>query len=288
MEDDHWEILLERIREQKCTPFLGAGAAAGTLPLGSAIAEGWSREHDYPLEDPHDLARVAQFLAVKLDAMAPKEKIRRLLADAGTPDFAEAGEPHAVLAALALPLYLTTNFDGFMTAALRARGKEPRQELCRWNERLQTRPSVFDSPEGYRPSVDEPLVYHLHGHLDVVESLVLTEDDYFDFLVNIPRIGIPPLIQEALSATSLLFVGYRLADWNFRVLFRGFVELTQPSDRRLSVTVQLPPTRSPELRDRAMQYLSRYFDKKEIVVFWGDAHEFMAELGRRWTESNGR
>ena len=105
---------------------------------------------------------------------------------------------------------------------------------------------------------------------------------------NIPQIGIPPLIQEALSATSLLFVGYRLADWNFRVLFRGFVELTQPSDRRLSVTVQLPPTRSPELRDRAMQYLGRYFDKKEIVVFWGDAHEFMAELGRRWPESNGR
>src|SRR5205807_1593444 len=126
---------------------------------------------------------------------------------------------------------------------------------------LVRRPSVFDAPDGYRPTPQEPLVYHLHGHLDVVESLVLTEDDYFDFLVNIPQIGIPPMVQEALSATSLLFVGYRLADWNFRVLFRGFVELTQASDRRLSVTVQLPPVQSAEMRDRAMQYLGRYFDK---------------------------
>lgn len=270
MEDDHWEILLDRIREQKCTPFLGAGAAVPTLPLGSTIAEEWSREHGYPLGDAHDLARVAQFIAVKLDPMAPKEKVKRLLTGAGMPDFDDACEPHTVLAGLPLPLYLTTNFDGFMTAALRVQGKQPRQELCRWNERLLDLPSAFSSSEGYRPSPDEPLVYHLHGHLDVLESLVLTEDDYFDFLVNIPQIGIPPLIQEALSATSLLFVGYRLADWNFRVLFRGFVELTQPSDRRLSVTVQLPPTLSEERRDRAIQYLSRYFDKKEIVVYWAD------------------
>jgi hypothetical protein len=287
MEDDHWEILLDRIREQKCTPFLGAGASAGTLPGGAKVAEDWASEHDYPLEDAQDLARVAQFLAVKLDPMAPKEKIRRLLLAAGTPNFAAPAEPHSVLAELPLPLYLTTNYDDFMSAALRACGKNPRYELCRWNEGLQTLPSVFDEPDGYRPTPEEPLVYHLHGHLDAVQSLVLTEDDFFDFLVNTPQIGIPPLIQEALSATSLLFVGYRLADWNFRVLFRGFVELTQPSDRRLSVTVQLPPVRSPQQRERAMQYLGRYFDKKEIVVSWGDAGDFMAELRRRWQQSNG-
>ena len=95
------------------------------------------------------------------------------------------------------------------------------------------------------------------------------------------------MIQEALSATSLLFMGYRLADWSFRVLFRGLVELTLPSDRRLSVTVQLPPTQAPGLREQAMQYLSRYFDKKEIIVYWGDAADFAAELGRRWAEANG-
>jgi hypothetical protein len=289
LEKDQWAVLLQRIHDKKCTPFLGAGAAAGTLPLGSEIAKQWAREHGYPLKDAEDLARVAQFLAVKLDPMTPKEKIGRLIAAAGEPNFADPDEPHAVLAKLPLPLYLTTNFDGFMRGALEASGKKPQKEFHRWNEGLQrAKPSsVFDSPEGYTPSENEPLVYHLHGHLDVVESLVLTEDDYFDFLVNVDRIGIPPLIQEALSATSLLFIGYRLADWNFRVLFRGFVELTQSSDRRLSVTVQLPPTKSPRLREQAKHYLSRYFDKKEIVVYWGSAQKFLSELREHWSEDDG-
>jgi SIR2-like domain len=287
MDDPLWNVLLDRIEDHKCTPFLGAGAATPTLPLGRKIAADWARENNFPLEDAHDLTRVAQFLAVTTDPLTPKEKIKRLLADAGTPDFAELNEPHAVLAGLPFPLYLTTNYDRSMTEALRARGKTPNQELCRWKESLLTQPSAFDSPDGYLPTEDEPLVYHLHGHLDVVESLVLTEDDYFDFLVNLPRIGIPPLIQDAISATSLVFLGYRLADWNFRVLFRGFVELTEAADRRLSVTVQLEPHSSEEFREQAIEYLNRYFGEKKIVVYWGNARDFVAELWERWTARHG-
>lgn len=285
LNEDQWETLLERIGDRKCTPFLGAGAAAETLPLGSTIAEAWAREHGYPLEDSGDLARVAQYLAVKIDAMTPKERIRRFFREIDPPPFRGDGEPHGVLARLPLPIYLTTNFDDFMVRALRDEGKEPTRELCRWNERLRlATPSAFDSAEGLHPTAERPLVYHLHGYLERPESLVLTEDDYFDFLVNLPQVGIPPLIQEVLSATSLIFVGYRLADWNFRVLFRGFVELTQPSDRRLSVTVQLPPTLSPEAQEQAKQYLRRYFGKKEIVVYWGTARDFALELEQRWRE----
>jgi hypothetical protein len=226
---------------------------------------------------------VAQYLAVKIDAMTPKERIGRFFADAKAPDFSDPAEPHSVLAKLPLPVYLTTNFDDFMVRALGEQGKSPVRELCRWNERLVRRTvSAFDSPEGLEPTPESPLVYHLHGAVESPESLVLTEDDYFDFLVNVPQVGIPPLIQEVLSATSLLFVGYRLADWNFRVLFRGFVELTQPSDRRLSVTVQLPPDLSPDAVERAKEYLGRYFGRKEIIVYWGTAREFAAELLGRW------
>jgi hypothetical protein len=282
----HWDVLVDRVRDERCTPFLGAGAAAGTLPLGGELARRWAQADGYPLQDSSDLARVSQFLAVKFDPMTPKERIARLISATGSPDFETTSEPHMVLAGLPLPIFLTTNFDDFMMQALRKQGKKPRQELCRWNERLQRRPSILESADGWEPTVDEPLVYHLHGHADVPESLVLTEDDYFDFLVNIPQIGIPPVIQEALSATSLLFVGYRLADWNFRVLFRGFVELTQPSDRRLSVTVQLPPTPSQEHREQAMEYLGHYFRKKEMVVYWGEARDFVKDLSYHWLRAS--
>lgn len=288
LNDDQWEVLVERIDAGKCTPFLGAGAAADSLPLGAAIARAWAEEYDYPLADTDDLASVAQFLAVKLDAMTPKERISRFFTGAKVPDFTQRDEPHSALARLPFPVYLTTNYDDFLVQALRAAGKAPIREICRWNERLKrTVPSEFDAPGGLVPTSQAPLVYHLHGHLERPEALVLTEDDYFDFLVNMPQVGIPPLVQEVLSATSLIFVGYSLADWNFRVLFRGFVELTQASDRRLSVTVQLPPPMTAEAQDRATAYLNRYFGKKEIVVYWGTAREFVAELDEKW-HSGGR
>jgi hypothetical protein len=76
---DTWSLLLRRIQSGKCTPFLGAGACYGTLPLGADIARGCSERYGYPLEDSHDLARVAQFLAVREDSMFPVDPRASLL-----------------------------------------------------------------------------------------------------------------------------------------------------------------------------------------------------------------
>ena len=75
LQDRDWTLLLRRIRDGKCTPFLGAGACFGALPLGSDIARQWAQEFKYPLEDNGDLPRVAQYLAVQYDPMFPKEEI---------------------------------------------------------------------------------------------------------------------------------------------------------------------------------------------------------------------
>ena len=75
LQDRDWTLLLRRIKDGKCTPFLGAGACAGILPLGGDIARDWANEYEYPLADNGDLARVAQYLAVQYDPMFPKEEI---------------------------------------------------------------------------------------------------------------------------------------------------------------------------------------------------------------------
>ncbi|MFQ5854618.1 MAG: SIR2 family protein [Anaerolineae bacterium] len=285
LEERDWKLLLRRIKAGKCTPFLGSGACFGVLPLGSDIAQEWTREYRYPLEDSRDLARVAQFLAVEYDPMFPKEEILEgFFENVAQPDFTESDEPHGVLAALPLPVYMTTNYDDFMVQALQQQGKAPKQELCQWNQLLKDQPSIFDA--GFTPTATEPVVFHLHGHKEVPESLVLTEDDYLDFLVNISRDQdlLPPRIQEALAGTSLLFIGYRLADWNFRVLFRGLVTSTESSLRRISVTVQLPPMPADaegSTQQRVQSYLDDYFDKIDMRVYWGTAREFAAELRRQ-------
>ena len=293
LDERDWKLLLERIRDGKCTPFLGAGACFGVCPLGSDIARAWAREYNYPLTDGHDLARVAQFLAVQHDSMFPKERIlEQFFNHIRPPDFGQPDEPHALLAELPLPIYMTTNYDDLMVQALKNRHREPYRELCRWNSYVEKVPSVFDS--AFNLSVANPVVFHLHGHdkhVKAAESLVLTEDDYLDFLVKVtrdlacekPRI-IPPRIQEALTGTSLLFIGYRLADWSFRVLFRGLIAQLEGSLRRVSVTAQLLPELVNDLaptKKQAQEYLNEYFGKIDVRVYWGTAREFSSELRQR-------
>lgn len=271
----NWNRLLARIQSGSCTPFLGAGAAAGTLPLGGDIARRWADDYDYPFSEELDLARVAQFIAVHEDPMAPKEMLCEELKRYGSPDFGSQDEPHAALAELPLPVFITTNYDDFMFEALRAKGKQPSREICRWN----TSPSLADVPRvldpAFAPTPEAPVVFHLHGHFDVPESLVLTEDDYLDFLVAVSRDDalLPHQIQKAVAGASLLFVGYRLADWNFRVLHRGLVVAGEQSLRRLSVNVQLPPGDEP-----SRAYLEKYFNAMNVQVYWGTGSQFAREL----------
>jgi hypothetical protein len=290
LEDRDWDSLLRRIHDGNCTPFLGAGACAGFIPLGSEIAQGWARDYGYPLSDPWDLARVAQCLAIKHDPMFPKDEIvRRLKNVEKRPDFNDPAEPHGILADLPLPIYLTTNYDDFMTRALRSRHRNPSRELCRWNRLVRDRPSVFDPGSGTEVSVANPVVFHLHGHDEVPESLVLTEDDYLDFLVNVSRDPqiIPRRIEKALASTSLLFIGYRLADWNFRVLFRGLIGSLERSLGRIRVAVQLAPEPGEGCtREQVQRYLQDYLAKDDVRVYWGKASDFVQELQRRWEAFN--
>src|SRR5882762_6995502 len=103
LDERNWTVLLERISEGKCTPFIGAGMCHGVLPLGAEIAEAWAQKYEYPLDDSADLVRVAQFLALEFeDAVFPKEEILKLFKDKA-PDFSDPFEPHRVLANLPLP-----------------------------------------------------------------------------------------------------------------------------------------------------------------------------------------
>src|SRR3954453_13620674 len=169
--EDDWELLLGRIRAGNCTPFLGAGISAGTLPLGGDIARKWSKEYGYPLDDGHDLARVAQFLAIRRgDAMFPKEEIVQELQGA-TPDYDADDEPHAMLAELPLRVFMTTNYDDFMSEALQRAGKDVKRDICRWNKSPALQGERRVLKPAFAPTAANPIVFHLHGHLTIPESI---------------------------------------------------------------------------------------------------------------------
>jgi SIR2-like domain len=286
LQEADWKRLLRRIQSGKCTPLLGAGACYGALPLGADVAEYLAQRYGYPFPDRNDLVRVAQYAAIQSDPNAPKEDVVDILRAAGPPKYSQPpkfgtdGEPHGVLAGLPFPVVVTTNYDDFMLQAFKWKLKDARCEICRWQDVLRHVNSIFEKEPDYKPTPANPLVFHLHGSLNVSESLVLTEDDYLTFLANIaakPDL-LPGVVQQAFAATSFLFIGYRLGDWNFRVIFQTLRARQQFS----SIVVLKPPDETDPNRAAHQTYFEKFYGALDMKIFWGTAREFSSQLEERW------
>lgn len=284
-----WEILLDRIKEKKCTPVLGTGTRSEILTLRSRIAKEWAEKYGYPrLEGAVNLARVARFISIQYDSDYTKRRLVEQLETIPEPNFKDPNNPYSILASLPLPVYITTNYDDFMFQALRKADRDAKRELCRWNGAINAPPSIF--AEGFNPSVANPVVFHFHGLIEDLDSLVLTEDDYFEFLINVSkdRELIPSRIERAMTGTSLLLLGYRLDDWDFRVMFHMLASYLERSMTRTHVAVQIAPVEDQEPEEqkkKAQDYLDLYFEKYkklDIRIYWGSCQEFMEELNTRW------
>jgi len=293
--DADWQGLLYSIKYKQCTPVLGAGACAGVLPLGRELAQRWAKQYDYPFSDSDYLPRVAQYVAIQLGHNTPKFMIRKEFEGRGYPDFNDPDEPHRLVSDLRLPVYVTTNYDDFIMQALARRVPPPtaKRELCRWFK-LRGRNQV-DLSMDFQPTEDQPLVFHLHGALDNADSMVLTEDDYLEFLVCVSEEEnlIPPCVSERFTSSSLLFMGYSLDDMNFKVLFRklsGYMRLNQ-SERHVSVQLAPKPNETSEefivRARRQREYLEKHFGLQKVRVYWGTCQDFARELRAKWEAFNG-
>ncbi len=310
---DLWPALLEYLqaRQPKATPILGSGLLEPYLGSTREFAQVWARNNQFPLA-PHardDLPQVAQYLSVQFKGSVLRTKFeselfaaleRNLGRDFARPSddtpaadlIAAAGahrrslnaaDPHRVLAELPFPIYLTTNPDRLLLDALREAKKTPELGICPWSQRVDDRDSIFKRDPDFRPTVDRPLVYYLFGRLDDPRSLVLTEDDYFDYLIGVTRNNelVPEVVRSALVNTALLFLGFRLDDWDFRVLFRSLMDQGGKAlrDEYTHVAVQIEPEEGRNLDpEGARRFLMRYFSVEEINIYWGNVDDFARDL----------
>lgn len=63
--DEDWEDLFFYINDKNTTPFLGAGISIDRIGSGKELSEKIANEFDYPFDDTSNLAKVAQFAAIK-------------------------------------------------------------------------------------------------------------------------------------------------------------------------------------------------------------------------------
>lgn len=308
------QTITERIKAGKVVPLL-SNVVSNDLVLGGndALVEAYARYVAYPLENNTNLPHMTQFTgvtdesvsdprAVKEDYInfiknrlfdlaesegAPAEVLAELEEEFDDVTFSEFSERLGyprfnqdqvksllMLAEFPLPIYLTTSYHNFMEVALRQAGKTPRTEICRWHKGLESVPSVFD--DDYQPTAKEPLVYHLHGFDKHPASLVLTEDDYMEFLVAISQnVGrgadpIPLRVRQSMADSSLVLLGYNLRNWDFRALFWGLIK-PRPL-QQTSVSIQLVPS------EVERNYLQKYLGEFEFKVYWGDIYDYLQEL----------
>ena len=313
--EEVWHRLIKPVANGKIVPIIGPRLLEAAHGDAHSTAMQLADAAHYPLSkhDIDDLPRVTEYMRVKesrynvirayqgqllTDLIAhhrswlppseippqnKKPRLGKLLALVGDRLRQNENDPYRILAELPASIYVTTNFDPLLERALKANGREPQQLLTRW--RYKKDALVSDAQETRESSSREPLVYHAFGAFgpDNNDGLVLTEDDYFDYLIQTSAAKLMPTeVESALVDNSLLFLGFRLTDWHFRVLFRLMMSL--PGRERLKrychVAVQLDPDmQAMSDVEAAKDYLSEYFGQEaNIDIYWGNAEEFLSAL----------
>lgn len=212
-------------------------------------------------------------------------------------------EPHAVLARLPIRVYVTTNADSLLLTSLVKAGKKPHVDVFApqkaRNELLKELKARFPDitpalPNGGlagAPDADTPLVYYLYGHWRKPDTVVLTEDDYFNFMLKFPGAEVVPAdVRGALADSTLAFLGFRLEEWDFRVLVQSInaQEGSLGLMRHLQVAVQVSPSASrfanPAAARSFLENSIKFGGGKKVSVFWRETGSFLQELDTRHQE----
>jgi hypothetical protein len=206
-----------------------------------------------------DLLRVSQFGATMLEAGPIYDELHALFGRDVPPTSA-----HRFLASLPPPdpklcrpedrhlLIVTTNYDDLMECALGEGNydlvfyvpdEQPRPRFWRRTPGEPVVPIENPNAHPYVFFEQRPVVLKIHGTVDRAdqkrEGFVITEDQYIEYLAEEPLDNLlpPALVGKMRDLHHLLFLGYSLRDWNFRVFFR---RLKRNSKRYKAWAVLLP------------------------------------------------
>ncbi len=314
------ESLLRLIERGNLLPIISGEALEDMIVGSHTdLVDRYAQVIDYPLQDRSELHRMAKFRSLDkkckdqelkteyLEVVAkhlievankdmdiPEEAINdAATAAASVSDFVERlnlptlgkerSNPLMILANLPLPVFITTTPYTFIEQLLRNAGKEPETEFCRWHSGLDSIASTLSSGTGnshFQPTKQKPLVYHLYGLDKYEDSLMLTEDDYLDFLMAVSQgrgkdqDPIHSEVKGALQSKALLLMGFSLSSWSFRVMYRGLIKpMPVASLYQRYCCLQLVPNSDEKRYFESYLRQEAHFDK----VYWKSLDAFCRE-----------
>ena len=255
-----------------------------------------------------DVAEVAESIVEPIKGLSFPEIVAQLgdlsfseiVFQMGYPKFEDAQQnPLYLLAQLPLPVFVTTSHHDFFERALVEVEKKPRVQVCYWFDEPSGPEWFGDPPDpeediNAEPSESRPIVYHLYGLEKYPTSIVISEDDFMDFLIKVSedRNNIPLGLRRAIGKSSLLLLGYRLRCWEFRALFRGIIKPSKLNHANFAIQlnpyIQQPDDDDEKLQSylkEAQRYLEAYFEPSNFKVEWNTTSGFTQKLLQKWRES---
>ena len=270
--EERLRILSREIRSGSCLLALGPGASIDSregqeVPLSVRLANKLAKEIEANHRaseigdlNPDDLRHVAQ-LTLELELRSDLQLLQDRVCGFYQEFSGKTTDFHRRIASLPFKLCITTTPDDFLYNAFVAEGKTPAR-------------AFYDFRRGQaqmlrEPTVARPLVYHLYGYSDNPDSLVITENDLIDFLVNVVREEprLPSLITSQLTRTdsSCLFVDLGFKNWYLRVLLRA---LGLPGKK----TTKSVALEEPEFFNQSKQHQTTvYFSPSSTIQFRPDS-----------------
>ena len=312
---EKWESICNYVRKGQFIPVvgpeLGEDVFGGTRELANRLAE----KHAFPLAtyERTDLAKVTQYISTSQDRSYASEAVQKQFlrqiserleggansnAQKTLPEFlelatqrclSEQGNPYRIIADLPAAIYLNASYEPLLFRSLKAAGKSPEAILTSWRG---TEVPKQPQPTNAIPTAETPWVYHVFGLFGKPDTMVLTEDDFFDYLITTSRLDLLlPTLVGRLMQSSLLFLGFRMDDWRFRVLLRMILtrQGTETMKELSHVGVQVnPDEQSFADVERTRRYIEGYFQEgksaPKISIYWGSSTDFLRQLQKNLAE----
>lgn len=251
--DNFLNYVAEKVAQNECILFLGSAVHVPSPekskytytknqcpPIGSELSRHLASKCGFPGDDWWNLQRVSQYYESTLKSrfMLVEEIKNAVYKDKTVSPVLRA------LASLGFPIVITTNYDDLYEKAL--------SEMALKEGKSGAAPHEYDvsiySPNNSvqlktgdccaTPSQNRPYILKIHGDIAKPESIVITDEDYIQFVLRMsdkhPFHPVGKNVLAYLNKWITLFIGYRLTDYNLRLLFKTL--------RWKMDAAQIPPT----------------------------------------------
>jgi translation initiation factor 2B subunit (eIF-2B alpha/beta/delta family) len=253
--NDCYRILAQRITENACVAFIGAGVSATYvhesqtykgLPMARDLLETLKAQRSY-LQDVNDLSQAVFLMSYYEGRSAVEVFLKKELGDPKQQPL----PAHRLLAKLCLDCYVSMNFDGLLEKSLD-------------DDAIRYLSIIEDEDVSLLTGATIPVIKP-HGSLDRPKTVCVATDETLNFIERIPVIA--HLLTAMVANKTVIFLGFSLSDPDFINLIR-YLKKTLGRHMPQNFAVVLNKN----------DFLDKFWKEHSVTVIESDATKFLTEL----------